>query len=223
MRVSVVIPVYNERDTVEHLVEVVKSVPVDKEVILVDDFSTDGTRDRLPGLKDVKVFYHEVNKGKGAAIRTGIQAATGDIILIQDADLEYDPFEYPRLLKPFEDPAVQAVYGSRFKGGGKFLFLSKVANIVLTFLTRLLFGGNVSDMETCYKVIRRDLMLDLKLVSNRFEIEPEITCKLLKRRAKLVEVPISYNARQTHEGKKIGVKDGIQAVGQLFYWRFHER
>jgi glycosyltransferase involved in cell wall biosynthesis len=222
MRASVIIPVFNERDTVEHLVDVVKSVPVEKEIIIVDDFSTDGTRDRLPGIKDVRVLYHEKNRGKGAAIRTGIQAATGDVIIIQDADLEYDPFEYPKLLKPFEDPAVQAVFGSRFRGGGQFLFLSRMANIVLTALTRLLFGGNISDMETCYKFVRRAVMLDLKLVSNRFEIEPEITCKLLKRRARIVELPISYKARATHEGKKIGVKDGIVAVGQLFHWRFSD-
>jgi glycosyltransferase involved in cell wall biosynthesis len=221
MKASVIVPVFNERDTVEHLVDVVKSVPVDKEIIIVDDFSTDGTRDRLPGIRDVRVFYHDVNRGKGAAIRTGIQAATGDVIIIQDADLEYDPFEYPKLLKAFDDPTVQAVFGSRFKGGGQFLFLSKMANIVLTAMTRVLFGGNISDMETCYKFVRREVMLDLKLVSNRFEIEPEITCKLLKRRARIIEVPISYKARPVTEGKKIGVKDGIIAFGQLLHWRFH--
>jgi glycosyltransferase involved in cell wall biosynthesis len=220
MKVSVIVPVFNERDTIEHLVEAVKCVPVDKEIIIVDDFSTDGTRDKLPGLIGVKVLYHEVNKGKGAAIRTGIQAATGDVIIIQDADLEYDPNEYPKLLAPFDDPQVQAVFGSRFKGGGEFLFLSRMANVFLSFLTRLLYGGNVSDMETCYKVVRRDLMLSLNLVSNRFEIEPEITTKLLKRKVKLVEVPITYRARKTHEGKKIGVKDGIKAVRELIRWRF---
>jgi glycosyltransferase involved in cell wall biosynthesis len=220
MRVSVIVPVFNERDTVEHLVEVVKAVPVEKEIIIVDDFSTDGTRDRLPGLAGVTVLYHEVNKGKGAAIRTGIAAATGDLIIIQDADLEYDPNEYPKLLAPFADPQVQAVFGSRFKGGGEFLFLSRMANVFLSFLTRVLFGGNVSDMETCYKVVRRELMLSLNLVSNRFEIEPEITTKLLKRKVKLVEVPITYRARKTQEGKKIGVRDGIKAVRELIRWRF---
>lgn len=221
MIASVIIPVYNERNTIERLVEVVKSVPVAKEIIIVDDFSTDGTREILSGIKDVRVLYHDVNRGKGAAIRTGIAAATGDVVIIQDADLEYNPLEYPKLLAPFADASVDAVFGSRFKGGGKFLFLSRVANVVLTGLTRLLFGGQVSDMETCYKVVRRELLLSLNLVSNRFEIEPEITTKLLKRGVRIVEVPISYQARASHEGKKIGVKDGLQAIWQLFYWRFH--
>jgi glycosyltransferase involved in cell wall biosynthesis len=220
MRASVIVPVFNERDTVEHLIDVVKAVPVEKEIIVVDDFSTDGTRDKLPGLTGVRVMYHDVNRGKGAAIRTGIVAATGDVIIIQDADLEYDPNEYPKLLAPFADHEVQAVFGSRFKGGGEFLFLSRMANLFLTFMTRVLFGGRISDMETCYKVVRRELMLSLKLVSNRFEIEPEITTKLLKRKVKLVEVPITYHARKAHEGKKIGVKDGIQAVRELIRWRF---
>jgi glycosyltransferase involved in cell wall biosynthesis len=220
MRVSVIVPVFNERDTVEHLIDVVKAVPVDKEIIVVDDFSTDGTRERLAALIGVSVLYHDVNRGKGAAIRTGIAAATGDVIIIQDADLEYDPNEYPNLLAPFADPQVQAVFGSRFKGDGEFLFLSRLANVFLTFMTRVLFGGNISDMETCYKVVRRELMLSLNLVSNRFEIEPEIATKLLKRRVKLVEVPITYRARKSHEGKKIGVKDGIKAVGELVRWRF---
>jgi len=220
MKVSVIVPVFNERDTVEHLIEVVEAVPVEKEIIVVDDFSTDGTREKLAALTGVKVLHHDVNRGKGAAIRTGIAAATGDVIIIQDADLEYDPNEYPKLLAPFADPQVQAVFGSRFKGGGEFLFLSRMANLFLTFMTRVLFGGNISDMETCYKVVRRELMLSLNLVSNRFEIEPEITTKLLKRKVKLVEVPITYRARRAHEGKKIGVRDGIKAIGELLRWRF---
>ena len=215
-----IVPVFNERDTVGHLVDVVQAVPVEKEIIVVDDFSTDGTRDRLPGLTGVKVLCHDVNRGKGAAIRTGLAAATGDVVLIQDADLEYDPSEYPRLLAPFSDPHVQAVFGSRFKGDSDFLLLSKLANRFLTFLTKLLFGGNVSDMETCYKVVRRELMLGLNLVSNRFEIEPEITAKLLRRGVRIVEVPINYRARKKREGKKIGVRDGIKAVRELIRWRF---
>jgi glycosyltransferase involved in cell wall biosynthesis len=220
VKASVIIPVYNECGTIEQIVAIVKNVPIEKEIVIVDDCSTDGTRDKLPLMPDVRVLYHETNRGKGAAIRTGIQSASGDVVIIQDADLEYDPAEYPRLLAPFGDPMVGAVFGSRFKGGGEFLFLSRLANKVLTSLTGLLFGGSISDMETCYKVVRRELLLSLDLVSNRFEIEPEIAAKLLRRRVKIVEVPVSYRARQVSEGKKIGIKDGLVALGQLIRWRF---
>jgi len=222
MKATVIIPVYNERETVQHLVDVVKQVPIEKEIIIVDDASSDGTREILPGIPGVRVLYHDVNRGKGAAIRTGIEAAAGDVVIIQDADLEYDPNEYPRLLEPFQDSAVQAVYGSRFKGGGSFLLPSRIFNLFITALARLLFGGSLSDIETCYKLVRRELLLNMNLVANRFEIDPEITAKLLKRKVRIVEVPISYRARQIQEGKKIGVKDGLKAIEQLIRWRFRD-
>ncbi|MEO0093949.1 MAG: glycosyltransferase family 2 protein [candidate division WOR-3 bacterium] len=217
MKLSVIIPVYNEIVGVEKIIDKVKEVPIAKEIIVVDDFSTDGTREKLKMLDGIKLVLHPKNMGKGAAIRTGIREATGDIIVIQDADLEYDPSDYINLIKPFEDKRVGAVYGSRFKGRGKFLFLSKLANRFLTLLTNILFG-KVSDMETCYKLVRREVFLDLKLTANRFEIEPEITAKLLRKRIRIEEVPIKYQARRV--GKKIGIKDGIAACYYLLKWYF---
>lgn len=215
MKLSVIIPVYNEAAGVEKIINVVKSVPVDKEIIVVDDFSTDGTRDKLKLINGIRLIFHPKNMGKGAAIRTGTKEATGDIVVIQDADLEYDPWDYIRLIKPFEDMKVGAVYGSRFKGKGDFLFLSKLANRFLTFFTNIMFG-HVSDMETCYKLVRRDIFLGLNLTANRFEIEPEITAKLLRKKVRIADVPIKYKARKI--GKKIGVKDGIAACYYLLKW-----
>lgn len=215
MKLSVIIPVYNEAAGVEKIINVVKAVPVDKEIIVVDDYSTDGTRDKLKLIDGIRLLFHPKNMGKGAAIRTGTKDATGDIVVIQDADLEYDPWDYIRLIKPFEDEKVGAVYGSRFKGKGDFLFLSKLANRFLTFFTNLMFG-QVSDMETCYKLVRREIFLDLNLTANRFEIEPEITAKLLRKKVKIADVPIKYKARKI--GKKIGVKDGIAACYYLLKW-----
>jgi glycosyltransferase involved in cell wall biosynthesis len=213
---SVVIPVYNEEASVAHLIERVKAVPVSKEIITVDDHSKDGTLAVLKGIAGIRVLTHPVNRGKGAAVRTGLAGATGDVIVIQDADLEYDPDDYPALLAPFADPRVDAVYGSRFRGRGNFLFLSKLANYFLTFLTNALFGGRITDMETCYKLIRRSLFQSLDLEANRFEIEPEITAKLMRRRARIAEVPIRYDARTV--GKKIGPKDGVMACYALARW-----
>jgi glycosyltransferase involved in cell wall biosynthesis len=215
MKLSVIIPVYNEVLGIDRIINKVKEVPIDKEIIVIDDFSTDGTRDKLKVMDGIKLVFHPKNMGKGAAIRTGLKEATGDIIVIQDADLEYDPWDYIKLIKPFEDKRVGAVYGSRFKGKGEFLFLSKLANRFLTLLTNILFG-KVSDMETCYKLVRREIFLDLKLTANRFEIEPEITAKLLRKRIRIEEVPIHYQARKI--GKKIGMKDGIAACYYLFKW-----
>ncbi|HTW90908.1 MAG TPA: glycosyltransferase family 2 protein [bacterium] len=217
MKLSVVIPVYNEEGSVTELVERVKAVPVDKEIITVDDHSRDSTLAVLNRIAGIRVISHPVNRGKGAAVRTGLAHATGDIVVIQDADLEYSPDDYPAMLRPFEDPKVDAVYGSRFRGGGNsFLFHSKMANYFLTFFTNALFGGRITDMETCYKLIRRQLFQNLDLLANRFEIEPEITAKLLRRHCRIVEVPIQYNARRA--GKKIGPRDGVKACAALARW-----
>lgn len=216
MKLSVLVPVYNEEKSVAELIARVKSVPVDKEIIVVDDHSRDRTLDVLRAIPDIRVFSHEKNRGKGAGIRTALAHATGDVVLIQDADLEYNPDDYPVLLAPFSDPGVDVVYGSRFRGGGDFLFMSKMANYFLTFWTNILFGGRITDMETCYKAIRRPLFQGLGLTADRFEIEPEITAKLMRRRCRIVEVPISYKARR--EGKKIGAKDGVMACYFLAKW-----
>lgn len=218
MKLSVIIPVYNEADSIEKIINTVKSVPVEKEIIVVDDFSQDGTRDKLLKISDIKLILHEMNKGKGSAIRSGIRHAQGDVIIIQDADLEYNPFDYLKLIKAFTSRNIGAVFGSRFKGKSRFLFLSKLANYFLTGLTNLMYGGHISDMETCYKMVRRDIMLDLKLTAHRFEIEPEITCKLLRKKIKIVEVPINYQARTA--GKKIGPKDALIAIKEIFKWWF---
>ncbi len=216
MRLSVVIPVYNEESSVTELVERVKAVPVDKEIIAVDDHSSDNTLTVLNRISGIRVIAHPVNRGKGAAVRTGLSQASGDVVVIQDADLEYSPDDYPALLKPLADPSVDAVYGSRFRGVGNFLLMSKLANYFLTFMTNALFGGRITDMETCYKLIRRPLFQDLNLSADRFEIEPEITAKLLRRHCRIVEVPIQYNARSA--GKKIGPRDGAAACIALVRW-----
>lgn len=218
MKVSIIIPVYNEEKTIEKVIAEIKKVPIEKEIIVVDDGSSDRTKEILKNIEDIKTIFFDKNQGKGSAIRAGLKLATGDIVIIQDADLEYNPFDYLKLLKPFLKYGKNiAVYGSRFKGGGKFLFLSRLANLILNFFTNLLFGGKVSDMETCYKVLPRKMMLSLNLKSKRFEIEPEITAKLLKKKIKIVEIPISYQARKV--GKKIKPKDGIIALFTLLYYR----
>jgi glycosyltransferase involved in cell wall biosynthesis len=218
MRLSVIVPVYNERDSIEKIIDVIKSVPVEKEIIVIDDFSKDGTRDTLKTIKDIKLLFHEKNQGKGSAIRTGIKQASGDIIIIQDADLEYNPNDYTKMLPYFNDKKVQAVFGSRFKGNSTFLLKSRIANKFLVILTNILYSSHISDMETCYKMVRRNILNDLNLTAKRFEIEPEITSKLLKKKIRIVEIPINYKART--EGKKIGVKDALTAVTELFKWRF---
>jgi len=217
---SVIIPVYNERDNIERLIQAVKDIDLKKEIIIVDDYSRDGTREYLKDVHDVKVLFHERNMGKGSAIRTGLKYATGDVVIIQDADLEYSPDDYPKLLEPIKKGFTKVVYGSRILGKGKFLKKSYFANRVLTLLTNLLFKGHITDMETCYKMIDRRLMQSLNLVSSRFEIEPEITCKLLQKGIKIFEVPISYSGRT--EGKKIGLKDGIQAIWNIIKWKIRK-
>jgi glycosyltransferase involved in cell wall biosynthesis len=216
MRLSVIVPVYNEKDSIEKIIDVIKSVPIEKEIIVVDDFSKDGTRDKLKTIDNITLLLHDKNKGKGSAIRTGITQAKGDIVIIQDADLEYNPFEYVKMLPLFDDIRIDAVFGSRFKGNSTFLLHSKIANKFLVILTNMLYASKISDMETCYKMVRRNILNDLNLTAKRFEIEPEITSKLLKKKIRIVEIPIDYQART--EGKKIGVKDAFSAVKELFKW-----
>jgi len=225
VKLSVVIPVYNERTTLLEIVNRVKSVPLDKEIILVDDYSTDGTRDLLRQLeKDgAKVFYHERNMGKGAALRTGFQHASGDFVIVQDADLEYDPGEYPKLLQPLLDGRADVVYGSRFSGKRhNMTFLHNLGNQFLTLMTNILFQTSITDMETCYKLFPRKTIQSIQIVSNRFNFEPEITAKLLKRRLRIVEVPISYAGRSFQQGKKITWRDGFSAIWTLVKFRFRD-
>lgn len=227
-KLSVVIPVYNEKQWVRELVRRVENVPIPKEIILIDDCSTDGTRDILKEFeqKGHKVIYQPVNQGKGAALRTGFQHATGDVILVQDADLEYDPAEYPRLLQPILENRADVVFGSRFIGESHrvLYFWHSVANRMLTTLSNMFTNLNLTDMETCYKVFRREVLKDITLKSNRFGFEPEITAKIAKHRPhwRIFEIPISYSGRTYEEGKKIGLKDAIQAFFCIIrYWLFN--
>jgi len=217
MILSVIIPVYNEKDTIRNVLNRVLSLEIPLEVVVVDDGSTDGTRDILKSFSDkrLKVIFHETNKGKGGAVRTGIKEATGDILVIQDADLEYDPMELPKVIEPILKGEAEVVYGSRFLGKGEFLKESYLANKFLTFVTNLLFGGKISDMETCYKAMKTEIMRGLNIKANRFDMEPEITGKLLKKGYKIKEVPIKYIGREKSEGKKIGWKDGLEALWTL--------
>jgi len=226
MKLSVIIPVYNEKNTVLELLRRVEAVPLslDKEIIVVDDFSTDGTREVLAGLgrPDIKVLFHAKNMGKGSALRTGFSQATGDIVLVQDADLEYDPAEYPGLLAPILDGRADVVYGSRFLGGPHrvLFFWHSVGNRFLTSLSNVVTNLNLTDMETCYKVFRGDILRKLSLKSRRFGFEPEVTIKVAKLKCRIYEVPISYAGRNYSEGKKIGWKDGVAALWHILRYRF---
>jgi glycosyltransferase involved in cell wall biosynthesis len=216
-KLSVVIPVYNERGTVAELVRRVQAVPIDKEILLVDDGSTDGTIEVLTALTEqpgVRLIRHERNKGKGAALRTGFKAATGDVVIVQDADLEYDPAEYPRLLQPIIDGRADVVYGSRFSGNVAriHLFWHRVANGILTFASNVFTNLNLSDIESCYKVFRREVVQGMTLRENRFGIEPELTAKIARGRWRVYEMPISYSGRDYSEGKKIGWRDAVRAL-----------
>jgi glycosyltransferase involved in cell wall biosynthesis len=225
MNLSVIIPVYNEKNTVRELVRRVQAMKLASEIVIVDDGSKDGTRDilaELDGKDKVRVILHEKNQGKGAAVRTGIQSAKGDVMLIQDADLEYDPREYPTLLKPIEEGNADVVYGSRFLGAPHraILFWNMVANKLLTLMTNILYNNILTDMETGYKVFRREVVADMVLRANRFDFEPEFTAKILKRKVRLYEVAISFNPREYSEGKKIGLRDAFEAVWALLKYRF---
>jgi glycosyltransferase involved in cell wall biosynthesis len=224
LKVSVVIPVYNEQSTIREIIERVQAVPVDKEIIVVDDYSTDGTPDELKKLEAegaIRLYRHEVNKGKGAACRTGISKIEGDVVIIQDADLEYDPADYPILLAPIEKGRSKVVYGSRFLGAHKAMyFWHSVGNKMLTLVANVLYNTTLTDMETCYKVFTADIARKLTLKSNRWGFDPEITAKILKMGHRIYEVPISYTGREFDEGKKISWKDGFTIVWVLVKYRF---
>ncbi len=225
MNLSVIIPVYNEKNTIRELVHRVQATKLAHEIVIVDDGSKDGTRELLvemDGKDKVRVILHVKNQGKGAAVRTGIHSATGDVLLIQDADLEYDPREYPNLLKPIKENKADVVYGSRFLGEPHraILFWNMIANKLLTFMTNILYNTILSDMETGYKVFRREVVADMKLRANRFDFEPEFTAKILKKKVRVYEVGISFNPREYSEGKKIGLRDAFEAVWALIKYRF---
>jgi len=226
MKLSVVIPVFNEAATIREILGRVHAVKIDKEIIVVDDYSTDGTRQVLEELKgqysDMAVFYQPRNMGKGRALRCGFEAARGDYVIVQDADLEYDPEDYHQLLRPLEANKADAVYGSRFittQEHRVLYFWHSVGNTILTLLSDMLTDLNLSDMETCYKIFRRELIQSIVLEEDRFGFEPEITCKISKLRARIYEVGIAYHGRTYEEGKKIGMKDGFRALWCILKYR----
>jgi len=226
-KVSILIPVYNEINTIKIIIEKIEQASfcgLEKEIILIDDFSTDGTRDILKSLEEkYKVIYHEKNQGKGAALRTGFSAVTGDITVIQDADLEYEPSDYEGVIQLILDGKADVAYGSRFldlSGSKTVVKANFFANKMLTVFTNILFGAKLTDMETCYKAFKTSFIKDINIKSNRFDFEPEITAKVLKKKAKVAEAPITYKGRSFEEGKKISWKDGFPALLALIKYRF---
>jgi glycosyltransferase involved in cell wall biosynthesis len=226
MKISILVPVYNEEKTIGDVLQLLVDLPCEKEIIVVDDRSTDGTREILgrkypDGKSGVTVYYHEVNKGKGGAIRTALSRATGEYVIVQDADMEYSPAEITKLVSVAVTTGASAVFGSRFLSTWKATSLPHYAvNWFLTFLTNVLFGASLTDMETCYKMVRTDILKEMDIRSNGFEFEPEVTAKLLLRGVKIHEVPISYRGRGYDEGKKITWRDGVSTVLALFKYRF---
>jgi len=225
MDISVIIPVYNEVKNINEIIKRVQTTKLASEIVIVDDGSQDGTRDilqTLNGKKKVRVILHEKNQGKGAAVVTGMKAAKGEILLIQDADLEYDPRDYPLLLKPLQEGVADVVYGSRFLGGSHrvTMFWHQVANKLLTLMTNILYDSILTDMETGYKVFNRKVIDGMTIKAKRFNFEPEFTAKILKRKYRIYEVAISFNPRDYSEGKKIKLKDAFEAVWALIKYRF---
>ena len=224
MKLSVIMPVYDEKDTIREILRQVRNVGLVSEIIVVDDFSTDGTREILQEEAqrgNLTLVLHDRNRGKGAGVRSGLERFTGDIVIIQDADLEYDPRDYPTLIRPIVEGRVKVVYGSRFIGPRKdMLFMHWMGNKFLTLLTNILFDTTLSDMETCYKVLRADVAKGLNIKSDGWGIDPEITAKVLKRRNRIFEVPISYYGREFYEGKKITWRDGLVVLWTLIKYRF---
>jgi glycosyltransferase involved in cell wall biosynthesis len=225
MKLSVIIPIFNEKDTLKEIIYRVQATGIPDEIILVDDGSSDGTINivkEYEGKEGFRIIIHNKNQGKGAAVRSGLNAATGDVLLIQDADLEYDPRDYPALLKPIEEGLADVVYGSRFLGGSRrvAMFWHMVANKLLTLFTNVLYNTILTDMETGYKVFKKEVVEDMPLHAKRFEFEPEFTAKILKRNFRIFEVPISFNPRDYEEGKKIGLSDAFEAIWALIKYRF---
>ena len=225
MNLSVIIPVYNEVQNIREILKRVQATGLAWEILIVDDGSTDGTRDilkELDGTDQIRVVLHEQNQGKGAAVRTGFSEAKGDVFLIQDADLEYDPRDYPNILKPIEEGIADVVYGSRFLGGPRrsTMFLHMIANKLLTLATNVLYNNILTDMETGYKVFRREVLDGITIHSNSFNFEPEFTAKILKKKVRIFEVPISFNPRDYSDGKKIKLHDAFEAIWALLKYRF---
>jgi glycosyltransferase involved in cell wall biosynthesis len=227
MKLSVVIPVYNEKDTLAEIIRRVQATPYDKELIVVDDASTDGSREILRQLAqqydNIRPFFHERNQGKGAALRTGFRHVRGDVVLIQDADLEYNPTDYPELLKPIQRGLADVVYGSRLIGAAPhrvLFFWHYLGNKVVTTLSNMFTNLNLTDMETCYKVFKAEVLKDIQIKCDRFGVEPELTAKIAKKRVRVYEVPISYDGRDYSEGKKITWRDGIAALYYIIRFRF---